>query len=151
MKLLILPLLLLFLGSTLKAQEIKLNAPIMATAGFGTDSESVSISQWRIGEVHLIVLDQKDKHELTKTWEVSAYPNPFTESINIQFDLSEQNEMLIQVTDLTGKKQLLGTKRLVVPEQVVQLDLSDLASGMYLLSVVPENRKTAQVMKIQKM
>lgn len=151
MKLLILPLLLLFLGSTLKAQEIKLNAPIMATAGFGTDSESVSISQWRIGEVHLIVLDQKDKHELTKTWEVSAYPNPFTESINIRFDLSEQNEMLIQVTDLTGKKQLLGTKRQVVPGQVVQLNLSDLASGMYLLSVVPENRKTAQVMKIQKM
>lgn len=152
MKLLILFFLLLFFAPVVQAQEIKLNSPIMATAGFGSDSESVSISKWRIGEVHLIVLDQKDELENAENfWEVSAYPNPFTESIKIRFDLNKQNEMMIQVTDLTGKKQLLNTKRQVLPDQEVQLNLSDLASGMYLLSVVPENRKTAQVMKIQKM
>lgn len=152
MKLLFLFFLLLFFVPGISAQEIQLNAPLMATAGSGTNAESVSISKWRLGEVHLIVLDQREKQDLASTaWKVAAYPNPCTESINVQFYLTESNEMMIQVTDLTGKKQLVSARQLVSPGQTVFLDLSHLASGMYLLSVLPTNEKAAQIMKIQKM
>lgn len=146
--------LLLFLSFSISvclAQEIQLNSPLVATAGNNPAMESVNISKWRIGEVHLIVL-QKDNLTLAEEndWKVKSYPNPFSTLINLSFDLKEKGEFFIQVTDISGKKQWMNTKRMVLPNEVLELNLSDLASGMYLLTVMPENQQVKRVMKIQK-
>lgn len=151
MKIVLFILMCTFSASILIAQEIQFNSPLVATAGSNESIESVNISKWRIGEVHLIVL-QQDNLTLAEEndWKVTTYPNPFSTLINLAFDLKDKGEFFIQVTDISGKKQLVNTKRMVFPKEVLELDLSNLASGMYLLTVMPENQQAKRVMKIQK-
>ena len=45
-------------GLIANSQEIKLKSSILASAGTNSELRNVNISKWRLGEVHLIVLQK---------------------------------------------------------------------------------------------
>jgi len=151
MKLKILFLFFVFSAIFLNGQEIKLNSGIVATAGIGNELNSVNISKWRIGEVHLIILQQE---ELNKTpdqnWDVISYPNPFKKILNLDFRSERRDEYTIQITDIIGKKVLMNIDKEVLPNEVIKLDLSNLISAIYLVSITPKGKQTKMVIKVRK-
>lgn len=70
---------------------------------------------------------------------INLYPNPFNETLNIENNL---NIDLIEITDLTGKRlvQFINTNN------VTQLNLSDLKSGIYLVRFY----KGSEIIKTEK-
>jgi hypothetical protein len=79
---------------------------------------------------------------------ISVYPNPTSQSVNIQLDLHKAKMVELHLTDLTGK--LVRTKSLLASQKdLVQLDIADLATGVYFLSVKMEGESSVwKVVKI---
>lgn len=149
----ILLLLFLFSAFIVKGQEIKLNAPIIATAGSNLELSAINISKWRIGEVHLIVLNQEKTAgavEIKTDWNVTSYPNPFKGLLNLDFKIKEKGEFTIQVSDIMGKRQYFDLKNTILPNQVISIDLSFLSPAMYLVSILPKDKSEMRVFKVQK-
>lgn len=151
MKRKILLLLFVFSALLLNGQEINLNSAVVATAGSNSEQSTVNISKWRLGEVHLVVLQRDELNELSEiNWNVSSYPNPCREFLNLEFKTEETAEFTIQVTDIAGKKQWLSEEKTVVPNQTISLDMLKLRPAMYLVSITPKDKKTKRVIKVQK-
>jgi len=151
MKRKILLLLFLFSAFFLSGQEIKLNSATVASAGSNSEFNTVNISKWRVGEVHLIILKHDEFNESSEiNWNVSSYPNPFRESLNLYFKIEETAEFTIQVTDITGKKQWFSDKKSIIPNQIISLDLATLTPAMYLVTITPKDNHTQRIMKVQK-
>jgi hypothetical protein len=67
-----------------------------------------------------------------------TYPNPVNNILNYELSLVEKSDIQIQVLNLTGQ-QLLTINRSNVKELSDQIDMSGLASGMYLLQIQAGN------------
>ncbi len=142
---------LLFSVFLLNGQEIKLNSAVVASAGGSLESSTVNISKWRLGEVHLIVLQTDELNELPAfSWNVTSYPNPFRRYLNLDFQTEKTNEFTIQVTDISGKKQWFNEDKTILPNQVINLDLANLSPALYLVTIIPKDKKIKRVIKIQK-
>lgn len=151
MKIKILLFLMLISCFCLYAQEIQLKSGVVATAGVSNELNTVNISKWRLGEVHLIILQNDGFNKATEpVWNIRAYPNPVQKVLSLEFQTEESNEFTIQVTDITGKKVLMNTNRMVLPNGVIQLDLTILRPAIYLVSVTPNNKQTQRILKIRK-
>ena len=151
MKLKSLLFLFMFSSFLIKGQDIKLKSGVMSSAGSSTELTTVNISKWRIGEVHIIVL-QRDKlsDQLASTWDVSSYPNPFSSLLNLSFQTETKNEFTISVTDILGKRQLYTEEKTIMPNEVIQLDLAFLSPALYLITVIPKDKSIQRVFKVQK-
>ncbi len=147
-------LLLLFLFGALliHAQETNLKSTDVVSAESTSERKELNITKWRLGEVHVIVL-QQDKPDSPKSfnWNVNTYPNPFTDRLNLQFETDKQGIFAIQLTDLSGKKILYNGNKIIQPNQLVHLDLAFLSPGFYLVTVIPEDNQTQHVIKVQKL
>jgi membrane-bound lytic murein transglycosylase len=131
-------------------QEIKLNSAVVATAGNSNVQNAINISKWRLGEVHLVILQQDELTDFEAGWKINSYPNPFRNFLNLKFQMEEQGEFSVQVTGMTGTKIWFEKKITALPGQVIQIDLAHLAQGMYLVAVTPQNEKVQQIIKVQK-
>lgn len=141
----------LFSSLLINGQEIKLNSAVLASAGSSSELSDVNISKWRLGEVHLIVLQKDNSNELpASNWEVKSYPNPFTSFINLDFKTKVTEEFTILVTDILGKKQWINEEKTILPNQIIQLDLALLSPALYLVTVIPKDKSVQRVFKIQK-
>jgi len=67
-----------------------------------------------------------------------VYPNPVDSFITIQFNEQLTHSINIVVYDISGKLVLNKSLR---PETSVNLDLSFLASGTYMLNITSENKR----------
>lgn len=72
---------------------------------------------------------------------VKAKPNPFSNELNIQFELEQGNEVTVMLFDLLGKQTSIPTYKDSFGDgsSSIQLNTSDLPSGMYILRVICGN------------
>ena len=151
MKRKILFLLFVFSAFLLNGQEIKLNSAVVASAGSSQEMSTVNISKWRLGEVHLIVLQHDELNENPEiNWNVTSYPNPLRTVLNLDFKTDETDEFTLQVTDIAGKKQWFSEDKTIAPNQVISIDLAYLTPAMYLVTITPKDKKVQRVIKVQK-
>ncbi|HLT48854.1 T9SS type A sorting domain-containing protein [Aequorivita nionensis] len=66
--------------------------------------------------------------------EFSFYPNPATEQIKIKFGNTLTNHE-VEIFDVSGKR--LATSKI---QQLGNIDISDLATGTYLLKLTSKNK-----------
>lgn len=71
-----------------------------------------------------------------------VFPNPVTESISVYFDLAASKPVQLHLTDLTGRI-LKSTRLIAAQKEVLQLDATDLSSGVYLLLMETEGGRSA--------
>ena len=68
--------------------------------------------------------------------ELLVYPNPVSTSATIVVDINHNSSMLINIYDLTGRQVRQLSENVQKGENKIQLDLSDLRSGTYVISAV---------------
>jgi aminopeptidase N len=76
---------------------------------------------------------------------ISVYPNPAKNEIKVDLKslaINGNDAGTYSIMDLRGK--LLLTGKLITGQHLMSIDLSALASGMYVLSVTKNNKNTAQ-------
>ncbi|MFN3343012.1 MAG: T9SS type A sorting domain-containing protein [Flavobacteriales bacterium] len=69
------------------------------------------------------------------------FPNPTEDDLNVRFSISTESEdVFVAITDVTGRMFYSSTNYLVDQDQI-NISVSDLPSGYYLVSVVGQNNR----------
>jgi hypothetical protein len=154
MKKVLLAMLIVILGLPMLAQDIRFPSAIVA-AGGSSEGGSVTLSRWRLAPVHVITLpDDKLKEKgLIKDadWSVSIYPNPVEGFLNLEFDLLEEKEFLLKITDVSGRIIFIQEPRTFIDGSSVELDFSRYIPALYLLQISSPDLSSQRVYRIQKL
>lgn len=71
-----------------------------------------------------------------ESWELNASPNPFDEALEIQFTVSTEQFVLLEVYDLTGRKiQTLSKERMIGPQKVSWHAGRGISNGIYFVVI----------------
>lgn len=153
----LLTILVAILGLPMLAQEVRFPSAIIS-AGGSSDGSSVSLSRWRLGQVHVITLpnDVKIKNKsqddlLAQNWNVSIYPNPVEDFLYLEFELQEAKELFIKITDVSGRIILIQEAQPFVNGSSVELNFSRYIPALYLLQISSPDLKSQKVYRIQKL
>lgn len=87
------------------------------------------------------LLSVKDTPETSDNW-VRVSPNPFGQMINLNVYLSANDKVSISLTDISGKVINTWEQSFTKGNQPVSLQVPQLASGMYFLSVIASDKKS---------
>jgi len=60
------------------------------------------------------------------------YPNPFNPTTTVPFELPRRSDVVLTVYDLLGREVVRTTQTLPAGSHTIEVDMSDLASGVYL-------------------
>ena len=85
--------------------------------------------------------------ELPHSVSIQNYPNPFTGTTQISFDLPLRDHVLITIYDINGSRiSTLIDKNLTTGSYVIPFDGSDLEPGIYLIQLVTAKEKVIRKM-----
>ena len=81
--------------------------------------------------------------------ELLLYPNPMENLLNLQIDLTQDEIVNLELYSLTGQVVYDLQLNLMAGQQTIDLDLSDIPAGSYVLQLSNKNgeRQTQQVVK----
>ena len=81
------------------------------------------------------------KENSSNTFELNAFPNPASKSINLTFKLTNTNNVKLEVLSLTGQKvkETSLNSNLVVGKNEAKIDIDGLANGIYYLKITANN------------
>lgn len=130
------------------SQDLQIPLSIVTSAGGTTNGNSINISMWRLGEVHMVTLDIEEPDQLNS--EVKVYPNPVVNELNVEFNVEKEGKYRFEITSISGRKIQVKESMKIVPGEVVKLDVSALVSGIYLLSIIPFDEGKLMVSKFSK-
>ncbi len=82
---------------------------------------------------------------------VSVYPNPASEFVNVSFEVDSETEISLELYDMLGK-QVRIKKLGSVPKgyNIAEMSVSDIDSGMYLLIINTGNSQIANKVRVVK-
>ncbi|NOY38578.1 MAG: T9SS type A sorting domain-containing protein [Chlorobi bacterium] len=142
-----------------------LSPTVLATAGSVFDNGSFSLS-WTAGELAVATLTAGDIiltqgfqqpagistgiNRNRPSWNIRSYPNPVTDYLTIHFELDKPIEIIIEVTDILGRKQVIRNRSMIAPGETRELDFTGLSEGIYLMQLMTPDKKTVQIFKIIK-
>jgi hypothetical protein len=130
---------------TYKIQVYGYNGAFNSTACY-TFRASISASSFRQGEeveVEPMVIEDQQAIAIT-----SAFPNPTSEKLNLQFTTAENANTTIQVIDITGRVIMSNNYSAIEGLNTVVLDFAPLATGYYTVMLTDgTNRSTKMVVK----
>jgi len=78
------------------------------------------------------------------TTALHLYPNPVSSIATIEFNMNRNDLMVIHVYDLSGRQVIQTTENVYQGNNSVQLDMSGLRSGTYVISAVAGSNKFSQ-------
>jgi len=77
---------------------------------------------------------------------LELYPNPVNDNLNVSFNLTSNQDLTFNVIDATGKvvlsQQLISNNSV---NQVEEINVSGLASGVYSLQILADNSEISRV------
>ena len=152
---------LIFVVSAAFSQSI--TTEVFASSGTNFESGNTSLS-WTLGEnfietfevssgiqtlgFHQIFLEASlaEAPLLDENLQLRVYPNPFSNLLNINSS-EESDEMHVQIYNSTGKNVF---DQKIYQTNTYQLNLSDLADGIYYLKIVSEKTENFKIIKLSK-
>lgn len=78
------------------------------------------------------------------------YPNPAKDKVTVEFATERAGEAKITVSDVLSREYIVSTESIYSGYSQVTLDVSDLESGMYLITVKAEGKKWVEKIQIKK-
>ena len=73
------------------------------------------------------------------------YPNPANDELNVSFSTNSQENAIVEILDLTGKVNQSQTVQANEGSNLIMMDTSKLASGMYFMKLnVGSGQQTVQ-------
>ncbi len=89
------------------------------------------------GQAHIVAIEDEPQEF---AFEVSLYPNPSEDKINIALNGTLNKNVHYKISDISGRVLLTQQNNAVV-NSVHQIDVSMLKHGMYFIEIIVENRK----------
>jgi hypothetical protein len=164
MKRSILILFIALLAVSVGAQQIKQEV-ISSAGGFNKSADnSISIS-WTLGETIIPTFTSQDgtlilthgfqqkllivsvEENLAELVQVTIFPNPTSETINIEFETVPSDEISVYLLDAQGK--LVKTDQIEAAVSVKRINMQDLPAGIYYLRLT--KGKLSNVYKVVKL
>ena len=102
-------------------------------------------------KIRLNFLNSSGLNELTNTAGLSVYPNPSASQANVSFSLKNETEVVISLTDLTGKTVFtnnLGTLTTGAHKTTINTDV--LSNGVYMVNFVANGVVSTQKLIVRK-
>lgn len=102
-------------------------------------------------KIRLNFLNSSGLNELTNTAGLSIYPNPSASQANVSFSLKNETEVVISLTDLTGKTVFtnnLGTITAGAHTTTINTDV--LSNGVYMVNFVANGVVSTQKLIVRK-
>lgn len=133
------------------SQEIKIAASVLPAGGNVESENQITLSKWRIGVVHQLEFkDLKSETKQINDWLISAYPNPVGDLLNLRFSIQQKEDFTIEVSDILGKILLTKIIHQVNMGDVIQMDLSTLKTGLYMVKIWNSDKPFFSILKIIK-
>ena len=117
-------------------EDVWYDAKIICTDASGNKQEQVISPAFKINDTFLNI------EEVTTASELSIYPNPFSDELNIILPSNVNGDYFFKVIDVTGKTIYSRTQS----EKSFVWDTSFLAKGVYILSI--ESNEKSMVRKV---
>ena len=78
--------------------------------------------------------------DLEKLYDLSLYPNPVAEDLNIEFQLANSEDLIIDILDINGRLiEVISEDSFSPSKYKVSHNVDGLSSGIYLLRFKSEN------------
>lgn len=159
----------LSLGLTLLFGQ-SMERQVVSAYGAYEESGDLALSS-TVGEVSTATLEQADIiltqgfqqpnekedidvsiERLAENLEIKVSPNPTTQKIVLELMAKQNLDLLIHLYDMNGKRLNIGTPNLttVLGKSIREIDLSNYASGQYILSLVEKQSGNKTSIRIQK-
>jgi len=132
------------------SQDISLPPTVLPSAGSSGNAGEINIAKWRLGEVHLVTFSYAEEVREFSNLQITAYPNPVRKNLHISFQIENTSKFSFEITNLEGKRMLIKEATTVLPGAEVTIDVTTLASGLYLLSIIPPEGEYIHIAKFQK-
>ncbi len=75
---------------------------------------------------------------ITDNYSLTAFPNPAKDKVTINYTVDNNNDNTIQIYSINGK--VIYQEKLSSEKHTLTLDVSNWASGIYMYSIISENR-----------
>lgn len=85
-------------------------------------------------------IGQEQESNSTISNELNIYPNPASESVNLEYGIDEGQNAQVEIFDLTGK--LVLTNNLAPQQEVYSIETDELEAGVYMLRVIVNGEAT---------
>jgi hypothetical protein len=81
------------------------------------------------------------KHELDAEYIFSVYPNPFTNSLSIEYNSLKKEYSTIAIFDINGKKVYENSRvETLKGKNIISLNNMDLNNGLYFISILVDGK-----------
>jgi hypothetical protein len=89
--------------------------------------------------------------ELDVVESLSLYPNPSNGQVTLQVAALSSSQLMVKITDMAGAIVWMENANVIAGNQQLELNLNQLADGLYLVQLQDENASSAmQKLMIQK-
>ena len=151
-------------GLSVGAQQIKQEV-IASAGGYNKSADNTISISWTLGETIIPTFTSQDgsiilthgfqqkliittvEESLEDLVQVTIYPNPTSEMINIRFQSATDKEILVSLLDAQGK--LVKTDRIDVAVLDKTINMQDVPAGLYYLRLT--KGKLVNVYKVVKL
>lgn len=118
--------------------------------GFDANAEAFNLSS--PGAIMIRLNDDPTGNvaEMTNTFGVNVYPNPANTSANVSFELNNDADVTITITDLSGKVVYTNEMGTVNGTQNVSINTDALTSGVYMVNVSVDGTVSTQKLIVRK-
>jgi hypothetical protein len=114
------------------------------------DPTATSYSNGNAFAIRLKMGNQANVSEIEGLSSVAVYPNPATASTNVAIELTNEAEVAITVTDLSGKVVYSNTLGTVNGTQNVTINTDSISGGAYLVNVSVNGTVSTQKLIVRK-
>lgn len=92
-----------------------------------------------------VAIDENEINTTSSTFgDLKMYPNPVSSFATVVIDIDQASDITINIYDLAGRQVRQLSQNVQKGENQIQLDLSDLRSGTYVISAVAGNNLYSQ-------
>ncbi|MBN1252542.1 MAG: T9SS type A sorting domain-containing protein [Bacteroidales bacterium] len=151
----------IFVYLTIKAQIISPEAMVSSGASYNNSYAQISFT---LGELQSatykndnIILTQGfmqsdfsistlSKFENSKNFTVKVFPNPVKDNLNIKFESNNNEKLIIQLYDISGKQIL--TKTLKEINKIETINFEKYNNGIYILKTISSTNNYFETFKI---
>jgi len=126
--------------------------------------DHVGIPMYRLNDANVITISDNQKIQLTglvdsakvtlenivvqistlhsSLFTINSFPNPTTDKIYFQINTDKPRSLILTISDMLGKKvQEINLNEISTGSSTVEIDVSNLVRGMYLMEVWDKQRK----------
>jgi len=138
--------------NTLEGNAVEVN--IVGTDVFINDAQvTLPDNSAQNGVVHVIngvlLPEGVSINEITSIENLNVYPNPATDVVSISYSTVGNENVSYRMTDLSGKSVIVRDLGVRNGSQIENIDLSNLASGMYILEIAAGNKRSVQKVSVK--